>query len=226
MPRHVGVVLAALLLLVVAAPAASAAPGDRATAAAIRQATIDLRVAVHAQAPAIRAAQRQFSDDPACAAALKGAPDDQSVDLVFEFVLPALIEIEIGPIKAPLAAFSARLEQIPMRDAKLKSGRAAWRVYAAKFGQFAPAPTDICARLDAWRQAGYPAASRPAINDPVVDEALANSKRYDRLDAKLERSGRRLRELGLSKRVVGWWTGDTLLDEVDPPDDLLPEDDS
>ena len=131
--------------------------------AAIRQATIDLHQAVLAQAPAIRAAQRQFSDDPACATALKGAPDDQSVDLVFEFVLPALFEIEIGPIKAPLAAFSARLEQIPMRNTKLKSGRAAWRIYAAKFGQFAPAPTDICARLDAWRQAGYPAASRPAI---------------------------------------------------------------
>jgi hypothetical protein len=223
MPRHVEVALAALLLAI-AAPAASAAPGDRAGAAAIRQATIDLHQAVLAQAPAIRAAQRQFSDDPACATALKGAPDDQSVDLVFEFVLPALIEIEIGPIKAPLAAFSSRLEQIPMRDAKLKSGRAAWRIYAAKFGQFAPAPTDICARLDAWRQAGYPAASRPAIKDPVFEEALGNNKRYDRLDAKLERSGERLRKLGVSKRVVGWWSGDTLLNEVDPPDDLIPED--
>ena len=81
-----------------------------------------------------------------------------------------------------------------MRDAKLKSGRAAWRIYAAKFGQFAPAPTDICARLDAWRQAGYPAASRPAIKDPVFEEALGNN-RYDRLDAKLERSGERLRKL-------------------------------
>ena len=138
-------------------------------------------------------------------------------------MFPALLEIEAGPIKAPLAAFSARLDQIPMRDAKLKSGRAAWRFYAAKFAQFAPAPTDICARLDAWRQAGYPAASRPEIHDPVFEEALRNDARYDRLDAKLERSGRRLRELGLSKRVVGWWTGDTLLDEVDPPDDLLPE---
>jgi hypothetical protein len=221
MPRLLGAVLAALLIL---APAASAAPGDRATAAAIRQATVDLHRAVLAQAPAIRAAQVQFRDDPACANALKGAPDDQSGQLLFEFVFPALLEIEAGPIKAPLAAFSARLDQIPMRDAKLKSGRAAWRFYAAKFAQFAPAPTDICARLDAWRQAGYPAASRPAIHDPVFEEALRNDARYDRLDAKLERSGDRLRELGVSNRVVAWWTGDTLLNEVDPPDDLLPED--
>ena len=141
-----------------------------------------------------------------------------------EFLLPALLEMEVGPIKAPLAAFSARPEQIPMGDARLKSGRAVWRIYAAKFGQFAPAPTDICARLDAWRQTGYPAASRPAIKDPAFEEALGNSKRYDRLNAKLERSGDRLRELGVSKRVVGWWTGDTLLDAVDPPDDVLPED--
>jgi len=221
MPRLLGPVLAALLLL---APAASAAPGDRATAAAFRQATIDLHRAALAQAPAVHAAYRQFSDDPACAVALKGAPDDQSADLLIEFVLPALIEIEVGSIKEPLTAFSARLDQIPTRDAKLRSGRAAWRVYAAKFAQFAPAPTDICARLDAWRQAGYPAASRPAIHDPIFEEALRNDDRYDRLDAKLERSGDRLRALGVSKRVVGWWTGDTLLDELDPPDDLIPED--
>jgi hypothetical protein len=223
MPRLPGVALAALLLAT-AAPAASAAPGDRATAAAIRQATVDLHGAVIAQKPAIRAAQLQFRDDPVCAAALKGVPDEQSGELIFDFVLPALLEIEAGPIKAPLAAFSARLEQIPMRDAQLKSGRAAWRFYAGEYGQFAPAPTDVCARLDAWRQAGYPAASRPVIHDPVFDEALRNNKRYDRVDAKLERSGARLRKLGVSKRVVGWWTGDTLFDQVDPPDDLLPED--
>jgi hypothetical protein len=224
MPRLAGVVLAALLLLALAAPAASAAPGDRATAAAVRQATIDLRKAVLAQAPAIRAAQNQFRDDPACTTALKGVPDDQNTDLLLGFVLPALFEIEVGPIKAPLAAFTARLDQIPMRDAKLKSGRAVWRFYAAKYAQFAPAPTDICARLDAWRQAGYPAASRPAIHDPVFEESLRNDERYDRLDAKLERSGERLRKLGVSKRVVGWWTGDTLTDEIDPPEDLIPED--
>jgi hypothetical protein len=111
-----------------------------------------------------------------------------------------------------------------MRDAKLKSGRAAWRVYAALFARFPPAPTDVCARLDAWRQAGYPAVSRPAIQDPIFEEALRNDERYERLDAKLERSGDRLRKLGVSKRVVGWWSGDTLLDEVDPPDELIPED--
>src|SRR3954447_15048930 len=80
MPRHAGVVLAALLLLALAAPVASAAPGDRATAGAIRQATIDLRRAVLAQAPAVHAAQLQFRDDPVCATALKSAPDAQSTD--------------------------------------------------------------------------------------------------------------------------------------------------
>jgi hypothetical protein len=49
------------------------------------------------------------------------------------------------------------------------------------------------------------------------------SERYERLDDKLGRSGERLRKLGVSKRVVGWWTGDTLLDGVDPPEDLIPD---
>lgn len=65
---------------------------------------------------------------------------------------------------------------------------------------------------------------RPKIDDPIFAEILRNDKRYDRQSEKLERSGDRLRKLGVSKRVVGWWDGDTLLNEVDPPDDLIPED--
>jgi hypothetical protein len=224
MPRHVGVVLAALLLLAIAAPAASAAPGDRAGAAAIRQATIDLHLAVVAQKAAIQASYRRFSDDPACATAIQGAPTDEYAKLIPEYVFPAMIEMEISPLNPALTAFAARLDQIPVRDSKLRSGRAAWRFFAAKFAQIPAPPADLCARLDAWRQAGYPAASRPAIDAPIFDEILRNDERYDRLNAKLGRSGERLRKLGVSTRVVGWWTGDTLLSEVDPPDDLIPED--
>ncbi len=224
MPRHAAVALATALLLGLAASTASAAPGDRAAAAAVRQATVDLHNAVLAQRPAILASYRRFGDDPACATALKGMPDDQSTDVVEGFVLPAIIEIELGSVTGAFTSFAARLDQIPMRDAKLRSGRAVWRLYAAKFAQIQPAPADLCARLDAWRQAGYPAASRPAISDPVVEDAMRNEKRYDRLNAKLERSGAVLHKLGVSRRVVDWWTGETLLEAVDPPDDLIPED--
>lgn len=223
MPRHVGVVLAALLLLALAAPAASAAPGDRATAAAVRQATVDLHRAVLAQKPTIKASYDRFSDDPACANAIQGAPKRQYADLIVEYVLPAMIEMELSPLTPAFTGFVGRLDQISMRDPKLKSGRAAWRFFAAKFAQIPAPPADLCTRLDAWRQAGYPAASRPKIDDPIFDEILRNDRRYDRQSDKLQRAGDRLRELGVSKRVVGWWSGDTLLDEVDPPEDLIPE---
>jgi hypothetical protein len=71
------------------------------------------------------------------------------------------------------------------------------------------------------------AIAAPAASAAPGDRAGAAAIRqaaYDRLNDKIARSGARLRELGVSKRVVGWWTGDTLLGEVDPPDALIPED--
>jgi hypothetical protein len=121
MPRHVGVVLAALLLLAIAASAAPAAPGDRAGTAAIRQATIDLHLAVVAQKAAIQASYRRFSDDPACATAIQGAPTDEYAKLIPEYVFPAMIEMEISPLNPALTAFAARLDQIPVRDSKLQA---------------------------------------------------------------------------------------------------------
>jgi hypothetical protein len=38
----------------------------------------------------------------------------------------------------------------------------------------------------------------------------------DRVQAKVDRAGRRMRALGVSQRVVDWYTADTLLDEVEP----------
>jgi hypothetical protein len=222
MPRLLRPLLSCLLLLALAAPAAgAAAPGDRASAAGIRQATIDLHAYVAAQTPAIQAAFAAF-ETPPCATALKGMPDEQAPEVLFEFVLPAALEMEIAPVHPAMDAFVAKLETIPMRDAKLRSGRAAWRVFAAEFAKVQPAPADVCQQLDAWRQAGYPAASRPAIKDPGIDTLLrADDKRFDRLQVKLDRAGKRLEDLGVSKRVVGWYTGDTLLADLELPDDII-----
>lgn len=218
--------LGSLLLIAIAAPAAgAAAPGDRASAAGIRQATIDLHAYVVAQTPAIEAAFDAF-DTPPCQTAIKGMPDEQAPAVLIEFVLPAALEMEFAPIQPAMNAFVAKLDTIPMGDAKLRSGRAAWRVLAAQFGTIGPAPADVCAQLDAWRQAGYPAASRPAIKDPGIDALLrADDKRFERLDAKLARAGERLRDLGVSKRVGGWFTGDTLLDGIKLDDSIIGESD-
>jgi hypothetical protein len=211
-------IAASLTALLAAAPASAAAPGDRATAAGFRQATIDLHFTVTQQGPAIAEALKRLDSDPACSGALENIPDKQVEEAVFEYVLPAVLELEFDPLKRSFSAFAAKLDTISVSDAKLRSGRAAWRELAATFGRMPPPPADFCARLDAWRRAGYPAAQRPKIEDPVYLELLSEDGRIGHNLVKVERAGARLRELGVSKRVVGWWTLDTLLDDIEPDD--------
>jgi hypothetical protein len=210
---------AALAALLAAVPASAAAPGDRATAAAFRQATIDLHFTVTQQGPAITQALMKIAGDPACVAALDHIPDEQAEEAVFEYVLPAVLELEFDPLKRSFAAFAAKLDTIEVSDPKLRSGRAAWRELADSFGRLNPPPADFCARLVAWRKAGYPAARRPKIDDPIYFELLSEDGRIGQNLVKVERAGVRLRELGVSKRVVGWWSFDTLLDDI-VPDEL------
>jgi hypothetical protein len=216
MPRLPLLALASLLLLAVAAPSASAAPGDRAAAAAIRQATIDLHYAVVAQTPGIRASFRQFAHDPKCSDAIDGVPEDQADLLVGDFLFPVLLEMEVVPLQRGFNQFVVELDAVATNDPKLRSGRAGWRVIAATFARIAAPPADVCGTLDAWRQAGYPSGSRPAVSDPTLDDLVRNDDKFNALDAKIERAGRRLRELGVSKRVVDWYTLTTLLDGIDP----------
>jgi hypothetical protein len=209
-------ILAGLAALLATVPASAAAPGDRATAAAFRQATIDLHFTVTQQAPAIAAALETL-DDPACAKAIRHLPEDQLEETLLGYLLPAVLELEFDPLKRSFAAFSARLDTIEVRDPELRGGRTAWRELAAAFARMPPGPADFCARLDAWRKAGYPAASRPVIHDPVLEDLLSDDD--GRLAMNLEkiaRASRHLQELGVSKRVADWWTLDTLLDDAEP----------
>jgi hypothetical protein len=209
----------ALAALLAAAPASAAAPRDRATAAAFRQATIDLHLTVTQQGPAIAQVLKEIDSDKACTSAIEHIPDAQTEEAAVGYILPFVLELEFDPLRGSFAAFSAKLDTIQVRDPQLRSGRAAWRELAVSFGRIAPPPTDFCARLKAWRQAGYPAASRPEIKDPLLDELVSDESRLGQNLEKVERTGRRLRELGVSKRVVGWWTFDTLLDDL-APDEL------
>jgi hypothetical protein len=211
-------VITAVASLLAAAPASAAAQGDRATASAFRQATIDLHFTVSQQGPAIAQALKKLDSDPACAGAIEHIPDEQVEAAVFEYVLPAILELEFDPLKRSFAAFAVKLDTIPVSDPKLRSGRAAWRELAASFNRMNPPPADFCARLDAWRKAGYAAAQRPKIQDPVFQELLSEDGRIGHNLVKVERAAARLRELGVSKRVLGWWTLDTLLDDIEPED--------
>jgi hypothetical protein len=234
MPRLLRLVIAAACVLAtaVAAPVASAAPGvkatgpsatpgDKADAAAIRKATIALHGYILAVKPGIEASFGQFRD-PTCAKALAGAPDAQTEDLFDDFLVPALFQMLVHPLQNGMHKLVADIDALQLEDPVLRSGRAGWRVLATQFGAVGAPPTDLCARLDAWRKAGYPAASRPAIEDPGITVLLRDDSGEQRIQRKLNRSGERLRELGVSKRVVGWWTGDTLLDDIDIDREFTP----
>jgi hypothetical protein len=205
---------ACLLAVAVAAPVASAAPGDKTDAAAVRKATIALHGYILVQKPAVETSFRQFTD-PVCAKALGGAPDAQTDDLRDDFVVPALFEMLIHPLQTGMTKLGTDLNGLQLDDPVLRSGRAGWRVLAARFAGVAAPPTDVCAQLEAWRQAGYPAAARPAVKDPAITALLGEDRSLALAQRKLNRSGDRLRELGVSKRVLGWWTGETLLDDID-----------
>lgn len=207
-------IAACLLAVAVAAPVASAAPRDKADAAAVRKATIALHGYILAQKPAIEASFRRF-EDPACVKALRGAPDAQTEALLNDYLLPVLFETLIHPLQNGMTKLVTDLNAVPLSDPVLRSGRAGWRVLAGRFGQIAAPPSDLCAPLDAWRQAGYPASARPKANDPGLAALMHDDSSLNLVQRKLNRSGARLRKLGVSKRVVGWWTGDTLLDDID-----------
>jgi 3-mercaptopyruvate sulfurtransferase SseA len=69
-----------------------------------------------------------------------------------------------------------------------------------------PAPADICARLQAWQQAGYPIKDVPKIDDPAFDAVFTLPHS---LNGKIDRAAKRLRSLGVSRRTSRRFTGDT-----------------
>ena len=207
-------IAACLLAVAVAAPVASAAPRDKADAAAVRKATIALHGYILAQKPAIEASFRRF-EDPACVKALRGAPDAQTEALLNDYLLPVLFETLIHPLQNGMTKLVTDLNAVPLSDPVLRSGRAGWRVLAGRFGQIAAPPSDLCAPLDAWRQAGYPASARPKVNDPAARGAHARRLQPQPRPAQAQPLGRpaaEARRVQARRRLVD---GDTLLDGID-----------
>ena len=120
--------------------------------ALLAAASKQLRADVRAQKAALETGTRRLMDDPACLEAFRHVPKRAAEDAtgpIFQYSFEALV--------APIApAFVERLDAVELRDRRLR-GRGAQRrtEWAVRLVQ--PPPADICARLDAWRRAGYPA---------------------------------------------------------------------
>ena len=204
--RCARVLIGTLLLCLMAAPGARAAKGDGEDARAFAAATKAFRAGVLAQKATIETGANRLTRDPLCLEALRHVPADDkpfgaAVALSFEYSF----EAQVAPLVPAWNTFADALAAVQVRDPALRSGRAAQRRAARVGALVQPAPADICVRLDAWRQAGYPAQDAPVIDDPGFKAATALPRRDQR---RINRAGRRMRALGISRTVVRLWRGE------------------
>jgi hypothetical protein len=215
--------LACLILVVVvlAAPASAAAqaPDERAAAREFAYAAYRLRVAIKARMPQIEQAAA-ITRAPACRTALRGPTVaqqrrylDDLVGVLFDLLAGAML----SPAVEPLQRFQAELDAIATEDPLLRSGRAAWRASVALYAQVRPLPADLCARLRAWRRAGYATNARPDLQPQAVRKILEGS---GTVDAKLHLAAARMVALGVTAGQARRFAGDTLFDGFSP-DELL-----
>ncbi len=218
--------IAAVLALLAAQPAM--AKPDRAGARGLAAASKQLRTGILAQKGPLETALLRTEQDPACDQAIRNVPFSESDTRAFEAAADLLItyrtEALLWPVRVELARFSADLAKVRLRDPVLRSGRAAQRRLQPYYTRLGEPPADICARLDAWRQAGYVPEQAPLIEDPALDELFASSKKIQRLTKKVDKAGRRLRALGVSKRVRNYWSLDngSLFKGIDTGSPSLP----
>jgi hypothetical protein len=205
--------LIALLAVLAAVPRAAAAqaPDDGAAAREFAFAAYRLRVAIKARLPEIQQAAA-ITREPACRAALRGATPDQQrehlddlVGVLFDLLAGAML----APVAGPLQTYQAELDSVPTADPLLRSGRAAWRKSVALYVQVRPLPADLCARLRAWRRAGYAAGARPDLQPRAVRRILEGS---GTVDAKLHIAAARMVALGITEGQARRFAGDTLFD--------------
>jgi hypothetical protein len=210
-------VLLPLLVLSAAAPAQAqtpppavpAPPDERAAAREFSFAAYRARLAVKAQKPAIEAAlnaRLEALDDPRCERAVNAAPR-AAEDAVLAMTIVLIALPLIDGIRGPAQQLVVELERVPTADQALRSGRAAWRAQAQFFARLPTVP-DMCAALDAWRQAGYGPGGAPIPLEAFQGGGLETVER------KLAAAAARMRELGVSAGAARRFTGDTLLQGI------------
>lgn len=190
---------ASVALLLLVAPAAAHAKGNRAAAKDFARAAEQLRAAAVAQRQVVETGANRLTRDPACKDAFGHVPTGPAYEAAVALVFPYSFEAQIGPVLPALEDYVAALGRVKVRDKRLRGGRAALRRTVRAARGLQPAPADICTRLQAWQQAGYPTDGAPTIDDPAFDRLLALPRS---LGKKTHKAEERLRALGISKRTA------------------------
>lgn len=146
----------------------------------------------------------------------------------------AIISPVVGPTRTAFDQLIADLDEIPTREPTLRAGREAWRQEVAAIRRF-PLIDRPCAKLDAWRTAGYAVAATPPVPFDAIDAYLTPNAEVRRNARRLDAAGRRLQRLGVSaaaaRRFTGRglydpiWDGDEFGDAMPPRTAFLPEPD-
>ena len=200
--------LLAVVLLVLLPVASAEAAARTQSAQAFADVLLRARVAIKAQAPDL---ERRYEEaEPDCEDLFDSAPDRLAVEM-FKLSFGATIQPYADLIIESSRQIVAGLDAVPTRDPVLRSGRAAWRA-ALRLNESHPRVDDACADLARWRDAGWGDEAMPPY---LHDEDDADSG--PTIERKMHAASRRLRMLGISPRVAGFFTGDGLLDGVPFP---------
>ncbi len=207
-PLCAAILAAVALAAPAAASAAEAQPGSlgpRAAARAFGQAADRFDAATRQAAPEIQR-RIQALTDPLCARAIGEAPRSAR-PVMGEIVVGLSVDAVAGPLRPAVDTFVGELAAVRTRDRVLRSGRAGWRRMARDLAIAEPAPADACARLEAWRAAGYPADAVPALPRISQEELEALGRGSAAAERKVRAAGRRMRRLGVPRATVRRFTG-------------------
>jgi hypothetical protein len=208
-----------------AAHAARGAPDEHAAAREFSYAAYRLRVAITAQKAEldqrIQAGVDAFVTPP-CGPAFgaMGRLSERRLDAATLVAATVAMAPALAAVRPAFERFLAELDRVRTGDRALRGGRAEWRATVAAFRRFPP-QVDVCATLDAWRQARFARSKAPvglgdadfagSLSDPGADPSR-----------RLARAARRMRRLGVPAGAARRFAGTTLFDgigeDIDVPD--------
>lgn len=133
-------------------------------------------------------------------------------DRAFTLWMSAGRAAALAPTVGEHERFVAALDAVSTADARLRSGRAAWRKHLATVRAFAALPQDLCTRLATWFRTGAKGTPLPGVE--VVDLASYSSFTGSFRGAlgpachcKIDRAEARMHDLGIPSHDAHRFTG-------------------
>jgi hypothetical protein len=216
--------LVAAVALLTVVPAAQAAPPS--SAQRFADAALRARESAKKLGPALDRAHAA-QDTARCRRVLESLEDvpTRSQERFLVVLVIAELQPYIQTVLPTLDRLVTDLTAIPTNDPILRSGRAAWRDGTAQLRGY-PTLERPCEQFDRWVDSGFEPAAAPRVRVKDFMALLADQTDEERVDAKLKRGARRLRQLGISPGAAERFRGEHLFDGLESEESLLGESES